>query len=71
MENNVKKSPYLEKIWTDFLLNFASVNYVLFVTGSENLERMRGAVSEVWRREKVGSFNAPPPNNLRYKLVRI
>ena len=54
MENNVKKSPYLEKIWTDFLLNFASVNYVLFVTGSENLERMRGAVSEVWRREKVG-----------------
>ena len=38
-------------------LSFASVTYVLFVTGTENFARAR-AVSELWRREKSGAFNA-------------
>ena len=32
----------------------ASVNYVLFVTGTENLARLWRVVSELWRRGKSG-----------------
>ena len=42
------------------LLTFASVNYVLFVTDTENLARLWRAVSELSRRKKVGAFNVLP-----------
>ena len=41
--------------------NFASVNSNLFVTGTEHLARLQCAVSAIWRGEKMGASNAPPP----------
>ena len=43
-----------------FFRNFASVNYVLFATASENLARLQSSVSELWRREKVELWRWTP-----------
>ena len=51
-ENFDVKKTYL-KNRSDFS-NFATINYVLFVAGTENVARPRRAVSELWRRNKSG-----------------
>ena len=59
------KSRYLKN---EPICNFASVDYVLFVTGTENLARLRRAVSEIWCDEKVGCLTPPPPSKSQVKL---
>ena len=47
--------------------SFVSVNYILFVTGAKNLLRLRRAVTEILRSEKLGAFS-PPPMQVAGKL---
>ena len=54
-----QKPPYLKNFWTYFF-NFARVNNILFVTGTENLARRFGAIAQ---QKSLVVSRPPPPAN--------
>ena len=55
------KPSYLRKLINVFFLNFASINYDMFVIGAKNVVPLRAPFRGYGAAKKLEAFNAPPP----------